>query len=55
MLGSIFPGKLIFADGKHRTVEMSLAFSLIYKKRALYKMKKPETPSFLKMFPEICR
>jgi hypothetical protein len=52
MLGSIFPGKLVFQDGKYRTEGMNPVLELILKKTKESQMKKPETLSFLKMFPE---
>ena len=42
MLGSIFPGKLIYQDGKYRTEGMNSALTLILRKPETYKMKKPE-------------
>ena len=55
LLGSIFPAKLIFQDGKYRTNGLNPALAIILQKTKDYKMKKPETLSFLKMSPGMCR
>ncbi|MCX6988815.1 MAG: hypothetical protein NTZ52_04860 [Chlamydiae bacterium] len=54
MLGSIFPGKLIYQDGKYRTEGMNPALMLILEKTGELKKKKPETLSFLKIFQGMC-
>lgn len=44
MLGSIFPGKLIYQDGKYRTEEMNSALSLILQKTSELENEKTGNP-----------
>ena len=55
LLGSIFPTKLIFQDGKYRTDGLNPALAIILQKTKNLQNEKPETLSFLKMSPGMCR
>jgi len=54
LLGSIFPAKLIFQDGKYRTEGLNPALAIILQKTKTLEMKNVETLPFLKMSPGMC-
>jgi site-specific DNA recombinase len=54
LLGSIFPAKLTFQDGKYRTDGLNPALAIILQKSNELQNEKTGNTSFLKMSPGMC-
>jgi len=54
ILGSIFPGKLVFEKGKYRTSGLNPALALILQKNSNLENEKPENSFFVKCLPVVC-